>query len=187
MQWLAGMMGLAGGVPALLGLAARSVPGANGVTFLPYLSSGEQGPLWDATLRGAILGLTLGHGQQDLARALVEGIAIETRRCVDVLNEAGPPVREITAAGIGATSPLWWQLLADVAGCVVTVPAANSGLVSAFGAALIGAQAVGADAGRMRAGAPAERFHPNQQSASLWADIIRRHDHGLAMISGSRQ
>ena len=50
--------------------------GANGVSFLPYLGFGEQGALWDPTLRGAIGGLTLAHTRADVARALLEGIAL---------------------------------------------------------------------------------------------------------------
>jgi sugar (pentulose or hexulose) kinase len=188
MQWLAAVMGLAGGAPELLDLAAGSPPGADGLTFLPYFSSGEQGALWDSSLRGAILGLTLGHKREDLARALLEAIAIETRRCLGVLDETGHAVRDLKVAGMGAESSFFWQLLADATGRVITVPPSSATTVSALGAALIAAQAAGADPSTMhRHSEGAVLLHPNPESASLWADISRRHDRSLAMISGARQ
>lgn len=186
MQWLAAVMGLAGGAPELLELAAGSPPGADGLTFLPYLSSGEQGALWDSTLRGAILGLTLGHKREDLARSLLEAIAIGTRRCLDVLEETGDAVEDFKVAGIGAESSFFWQLLADATDRVITVPASAT-TVSALGAALIAAQAMGVDPNSMHRRTQGERVHPNPDSASLWADISRRHDRSLAMISGASQ
>jgi xylulokinase len=186
LQWLAGMMGLAGGASAVVELAAGSTPGAHGVSFLPYLSSGEQGALWDADLRGAIFGLQLIHRREDLARALLEGMAIESRRCLRVLDEAGLTSREITASGSAVGSLLFWQLLADATGCSVAIPPASATMVSALGAALIGAVAVGADPSKMRGDAPGEVVLPDAESGSVWADLSRRHDQHLAMISSAR-
>jgi sugar (pentulose or hexulose) kinase len=186
MQWLADIMGLAGGVPALLELAAGSMPGSNGVTFLPYLSSGEQGALWDATLRGAIFGLTLAHRREDLARALLDAIAIESGRCLRVLEEAGFASHEIKASGSGSGSPMVWQIIADATGCSVTIPPVNATMVSAFGASLIAALAVGADPSRIYAGAQAEQIHPAAESVSLWTGLSRRLDRHLAMISPAK-
>jgi sugar (pentulose or hexulose) kinase len=182
-QWLAGIMGLAGGASAVLELAEGSIPGSNGLTFLPYLSSGEQGALWDAALRGAIFGLTLGHRREDLARALLEAIAIESGRCIRVLKEAGFRSNQIMVSGAGGGSALVWQLLADATECSVTIPPPSVTMVSAFGAALMAAVAIGADPSPMRAGPGGEQFHPAAQSASLWTGLSRRHDEHLAMIS----
>jgi sugar (pentulose or hexulose) kinase len=162
------------------------MPGANGVTFLPYLSSGEQGALWDATLRGAIFGLTLGHRRADLARALLEAIAIESGRCITVLEQAGFASREIRVSGVRAGSPLVWHLLADATRCSVTIPPPNATMVSAFGASLIAAVSVGADPSLMYAGTRGEQVHPAAESASLWTGLSRRHDEHLAMISRTK-
>lgn len=56
----------------LFELAATSVPGANGLTFLPALS-GAMAPRWNDLLRGAFYGLGMNHTQADLARAVIEG------------------------------------------------------------------------------------------------------------------
>jgi hypothetical protein len=59
-------------------------------------------------------------------------------------------------------------------------------MVSAFGAALMAAVAIGADPSPMRAGPGGEQFHPAAQSASLWTGLSRRHDEHLAMISAKQ-
>ncbi len=46
--------------------------------FLPWLA-GERVPVDDARLRGAFLGLTLMHDAASLARAILEGVALNTR------------------------------------------------------------------------------------------------------------
>ena len=83
--WLSRLLGWSAG--AVDERAAASAPGAHGVTFAPHLAGGEQGALWDASLRGSVHGLTLQHGAGDLARAFLEGVCFEIRRCVEVLAE----------------------------------------------------------------------------------------------------
>ncbi len=56
--------------------------------MLPYLAPGEQGALWDPSLRGAIAGLSLDAGPGHLARGLLTGIVIESKRCIDTLGQA---------------------------------------------------------------------------------------------------
>src|SRR6202022_2506716 len=70
--------------------AAHSVPGANGLCFPPYLAGGEQGALWNPRLQGALIGLSVRHSRADIARAFLEGVFFEVRRCVEVLAETTP-------------------------------------------------------------------------------------------------
>ncbi len=93
--------------------AARSPPGANGLVFPPYLAGGEQGALWNPKLKGALFGLTLHHTQSDIARAYLEGVFFEIRRCIDVLAECGA-ISLIKASGNLTASPTSLQLLADI-------------------------------------------------------------------------
>ena len=59
----------------MLDAEAGSVPpGADGVTFLPYLQ-GERTPHRNASARGAFLGLSLAHARAHMTRAVLEGIA----------------------------------------------------------------------------------------------------------------
>jgi xylulokinase len=134
LSWLGSLIG-AEGSGGVLALAERSSPGADGVTFVPYLAFGEQGALWNPDLRGVIDGLTTAHGKEDVARALVEGIAVESRRCIDVLRENGCAPRTISATGAIAREPFLLRQLADATGTPVT--AVDHRSAAAVGAASI--------------------------------------------------
>ncbi|HEY1330312.1 MAG TPA: FGGY family carbohydrate kinase [Actinomycetota bacterium] len=184
-RWLAELMGLPDEA-ALHELAAKSVPGADGLTFLPYLGVGEQGALWDPDLRGAIAGMTLAHRRQDVARALLDGIALETRRCLAVLDDAGAATGEIHAGGPAAASAAFRQVLADATGRAVlwTSPAADS--PSAIGAARLAADAIGLQL----SGPPgdgAERTEPAPNSDRLWLDLWERHERTRSALGARRE
>ena len=95
--------------------ASRAAPGAGGVSFMPYLGGGEQGALWNPALRGALAGLGLGSGRAEIARAFLEGVAFEIRRCVEVLAES-QTLTEVVLAGGLAQSAFGLQLLANILG-----------------------------------------------------------------------
>jgi len=110
-RWVSGLFGWPDG--ALDAHAGQSAPGARGLTFAPYLAGGEQGALWDPALRGALNGLTLQHGAQDIARAFLEGVYFEIRRCIDVLAESAP-VRGLVVTGGIVEHASSLQMLADI-------------------------------------------------------------------------
>ncbi len=191
LAWLGGLLGLpdpAG--PHVVELATRAEPGAGGVVCLPYLGVGEQGALWDPGLRGVIGGLSLATGPAELARALLDGILVETRRCTDVLALAsGAPPGPIHADGWTTDHPQLRQWLADATGRVVLAPPVAAGpragpsgdaitrehVASALGAAQIASLAVGAAvAGGAAPSAP--RTEPDPEAQSRWAATAARHD-----------
>jgi xylulokinase len=93
--------------------AAGSVPGARGLFFAPYLAGGEQGALWDPSLSGVLQGLRLHHGAGDIARAFLEGVQFEIRRCLEVLAETRA-VDRILLSGHMAESKPSLHMLADI-------------------------------------------------------------------------
>ena len=102
--------------------AAAAVPaGANGLVFLPYLA-GERAPVFDEQARGAFVGLTLGHGRADLARAVLEAAAFSLRHVAEPLVEAGAPLRELRLAGRPSHDDTWARIKADVLGVPVAIP-----------------------------------------------------------------
>ena len=106
--------------------AAAEVPaGARGLFFAPYLGGGEQGALWNPRLRGALLGLSLAHGRAEIARAYLEGVFFEVRRCVEVLAENGP-IDALRVAGKIAESPAGLAMLCDILNRPVSVWAERS-------------------------------------------------------------
>jgi sugar (pentulose or hexulose) kinase len=114
--------------------------GANGLVFLPYLA-GERAPVFDEQARGAFVGLSLGHGRADLARAVLEAAAFSLRHVAEPLVEAGATVRELRLAGRPSHDDTWARIKADVLGVPVAIPAIESTAV--LGAAILAAAGSG--------------------------------------------
>jgi xylulokinase len=131
----------AGADAALNAEAATVPPGAEGVTFLPYLQ-GERTPHRDASARGAFLGLSLAHTRAHLTRAVLEGITFALRDSLSILQELGLSPNHLLLTGGGAKSPFIRRLQADVYG--MTVSTVNREEGPAYGAALLAAVGVGA-------------------------------------------
>jgi xylulokinase len=130
------------GAGAILDTEAASVPpGAEGVTFLPYLQ-GERTPHRDASARGAFLGLSLAHTRAHLTRAVLEGIAFALRDSLSILQELGLSPNRLLLTGGGAKSPFIRRLQADVYGVPVSTVNREEG--PAYGAALLAAVGAGA-------------------------------------------
>lgn len=134
---------LAGGTDslALNEEAAAIAPGADGVTFLPYLQ-GERTPHRDAAARGAFLGLSLAHSRAHLTRAVLEGVCFALRDSLTILQELELAPTHLLLTGGGARSPFVRQLQAEVFGLPVQTVNREEG--PAYGAALLGAVGAGA-------------------------------------------
>jgi xylulokinase len=115
--------GTAAGYERLFGDVAKVPAGADRLLFLPYLA-GERSPIWDPDARGAFVGLTLNHGTREMSRAVVESVAYAVRDVIEVMEEAGAPVRDLRITGRPSRSPVWNQIKADVTGRRILVPAA---------------------------------------------------------------
>ena len=127
---------------ALTAEAAAVPPGADGATFLPYLS-GERTPHADVHARGGVVGLRRSHGRGHLTRAVLEGVAFGLKDNARLLAEAGVPTPErVRLSGGAASSTLWRQILADVLEVPLEVPAV--GEAAALGAALLAGVGAGA-------------------------------------------
>ena len=120
--------------------AEASVPGANGLIFLPYFS-GERTPIHDPHSKGAVLGLTLASTRADIYRALIEGIAFATNHIFETYAEAGAPPVAIHAVGGGLRNRIWTQATSDVTGRAQFVRKVSIG--AAYGDAFLAALAVG--------------------------------------------
>lgn len=118
LRWLRELTGLSGqadAYPILSAEAAAVPPGAEGLIFLPYLS-GERTPHMDPLARGAFVGLSSYHGRGHLARAVMEGVALALHQILGISLGLGGQVERVIAAGGGAESVVWRQILADVLG-----------------------------------------------------------------------
>jgi xylulokinase len=173
--WLAGLLGDNLTAAGLVELAARADP-AQAPVLLPYLSPGEQGALWDPLLRGAVVGLDLSHGREHLARALVNGIVLESRRCLAVLDEICGSGRTVQVAGGSATDPSFRADLANATRRQVWMPRDDDRDHSARGAALIAALAVEGDWPDGAFSAVGVTAQPDHARAKLWDELWDAHE-----------
>jgi len=115
-------------------LAAQVPIGAEGVTFLPYLA-GERSPLWLEGAKGVFYGLDFSKSRGHVIRAVLEGVACSLEHNLRIARQAGCRVETLRAMGGAANSPLWTQLKADLTGCRIQVPRAET--ATAWGAACL--------------------------------------------------
>ena len=59
-------------------IAERTPAGSHGVLYTPWIY-GERAPVEDATVRAAIYNLSLENSREDIIRAVLEGVAFNTR------------------------------------------------------------------------------------------------------------
>jgi xylulokinase len=93
-------------------LAQQSPVGAKGLLFNPSMAGGSS---LDASphIRGALLGLDLGHTRSDVIRAAMEGIALNMRIVLDELRALCPVAEEMVAVGGSSRSALWRTMFAN--------------------------------------------------------------------------
>lgn len=178
-RWLSQLLGGRHDEAGLVALAADIEPSAAPL-FLPYLAPGEQGALWDDELRGTVAGLHLGHESGHLARGLLNGIVLESRRCLEVLADAGLPAGELRVAGWCASDAGVRRDLADACRRPVRVASAEGRDCSATGAARLLAAALGdriGDAdGDRGAGPSGDVVEPDEARARGWDELWERHE-----------
>jgi len=93
--------------------AAKAPVGSNKLLFNPSLAGGNsQDP--SAHLRGAYIGLDLKHGQSDMIRSAMEGIAMNLRLRLDLLRKYTRLEDEILFVGGGAKSRFYLGIFADM-------------------------------------------------------------------------
>jgi xylulokinase len=138
LRWLRDVVG--GDYVRLTAEAGEWGPGADGLTFLPYLQ-GERTPHADPFARGAFVGLSLSHDRGALVRAVLEGVAYGLRDSLELLRGLGVEPGAARASGGGARSDLWLRIVASVLGIPIERTAVEEG--AAYGAALLGAVATG--------------------------------------------
>ena len=119
-----------------------AAPGSGGVIFTPWLF-GERTPVEDATLRGGFFNQSLETGPAEMARAVFEGVAYNSRWLLGHVEKlAGTRLDPIVLAGGGARSPIWGQIFADILDRTIRV-AADPVMVNVRGAGLLAHAALG--------------------------------------------
>jgi xylulokinase len=140
MGWLQRVVAPDVAFDALVDEAAEWQPGAEGLTFLPYLT-GERAPHADPDARGSFTGLSVRHDRGALVRAVLEGVAFGLRDVLDLVTEVGGRPSVGRVSGGGARSDLWLRILASVLELPLERVAVDEG--AAYGAALLGGVTAG--------------------------------------------
>lgn len=118
-----------------IGPLAASVPDTGDVFVVPAFT-GLGSPWWDPYARGAILGLTRGTGKAELARAVVESMAYQTRDVLDAMTAAsGRRLDELRVDGGASVMDVLLQIQADQIGVPVSRPSSQE--TTALGAAYL--------------------------------------------------
>jgi glycerol kinase len=120
--------------------AEKSPIGANMLLAIPHLV-GAGAPHWNPYARGLIYGLSLGHKRRDIVRSILEGVAFEVKKNLEVFSELGIIPQELKLTGGGSRSDFWNQIYSDVLGitCVRNVIEEATSL----GAAILAATGAG--------------------------------------------
>ena len=119
---------------------AKTPVGSRGLFYIPYLA-GASAPNWDPYAKGSFVGLTLAHDYGCMARAVMEGISLETREILESFEKLGLELKEVRITGGGTKSDLWNQMQADIYGKPVSKLAIGEATV--LGAAILGGVGAG--------------------------------------------
>jgi len=112
-----------------------------GLLALDWLN-GRRTPYADQTLKGAVIGLTLGTTAPKIFRSLVEATAFGAKAIVDQFIKEGVEIEEVIAlGGIPKKNDLVMQVTSDVFNMPIKVAASEQ--ACALGAAMFGAVAAG--------------------------------------------
>lgn len=123
-------------------ITARVPAGANGVIYTPWIW-GERAPVDDKTVRAGLYNLSLNNTREDIIRAFLEGIALNTKWLMTPVEKfLGRKINSINIVGGGAQSDVWCQIFADVMDVEIK-QVAEPVYANARGAAWIGAVGLG--------------------------------------------
>jgi len=100
----------------------------------------------------------MAHGRPEIARATLEGVALNLRAILEVFREQNAPITAMRIIGGGARSPLWRQIVADVFNLPLLRPRLLVQATS-LGAAIAGAVGIG--------------LLPDYASALSWVQVER--------------
>ncbi len=106
---------------------------------LPYFSATGT-PYFDTRAKGAIIGLQLTTTKGEITKALLEGVAMEMKLNLEMMEKSGMKINTFIATGGGTRNKTWTQLKADVLNKKIIVH--NVRETGCYGAALLAISAI---------------------------------------------
>ncbi len=172
-QWLRDGLGFFASAAEVEALAT-SVPDSGGVVVVPAFT-GLGAPHWRPEARGVITGLTRGTTRAHIARATLEGIALQN---VDILRameaDSGRALRVLKVDGGAANNDLLMQFQSDVLGVEISRPELVE--TTALGAAFLAGLGAGVWTSKdaiARTWREQRRFKPSGDQAAVDAHLAR--------------
>ncbi len=174
-QWLRDGLGLIQSASEIERLAA-SVPSSAGVVFVPALT-GLGAPHWRPDARGVIVGLDRGITKAHIARATLEGIALQNADILGAMEaDSGVKLSALKVDGGAAANDLLMQFQADVLDVPIVRPTMLE--TTALGAGLLAGLATGVWSSRNEAKSAwreDRRFDPSMTTTDRDEHLARWH------------
>jgi glycerol kinase len=115
--------------------AAISANKDSEIVFIPAFT-GLGAPYWKTDARGAIFGLTRGTTQEDIIRAALKSIALQSMDVIEAMQlDTGKKIKELRVDGGAVKNGFLMQFQSDILGIPVLVPENNES--TALGAAYL--------------------------------------------------
>ena len=172
-QWLRDGLGMIDNAPDIEALAA-SVPDAGGVIMVPALA-GLGAPHWRPDARGIITGITRGTTRAHIARAALEGIALQNYDLLKAMeSDSGNQLQVLKVDGGASANDLLMQFQSDVLGVDISRPEFVE--TTALGAAFLAGLGTGlwkSKAEVTRVWREQRRFSPDPNRAHAEAMLAR--------------
>lgn len=165
-------------------IALESPPGANGILFNPSLAGGTSQDK-SVNIKGAFAGLSLANNRGDIARAVLEGIALNLKQSIGFLRKNTALKDEILFCGGGSKSAVWLQIFADVLNVNILKTNIDQDTAS-LGAAAVAAKGMGwiKDYGAVGAVHRREALYlPDPQRVKQYDKISEKFDRLAEMLS----
>lgn len=121
--------------------ASKSPKGSRNIFILPHLRGSGMGikPSLNSFSKCSIIGLNISHNKSDISRAILEGIAFESKAVLESLEKTGVEIEEMRATGGGTKSEFWLQIRANIMNKKIVVPKfKDAGLMGAIILASLG-------------------------------------------------
>ncbi len=155
----------------------EAVPcGCDGLAVLPHFM-GTSMPSFDSRVRGAFIGLTLGHTRAHISRAIMESCACLLKECLGPISGQGLAVSSMRSLGGGARSDLWLQMKADLLGIPVERPACPD--AGSLGAAMLSAAGTGRFSSIPKASEawyrPERVYEPDSSRHAAYQEVYQRY------------
>lgn len=150
-------------------LAQEVPPGSEGLIFTPWMY-GERCPLDDDSVRAGLFNLGLNHSREHILRAVLEGVVLNLRWALEVIENLYTPKAYLNLIGGGAQSDIWCQILADVTNHEIR-RVADPRHAGARGVALLASMSLGYMGSilEMKEKIHVDRvFNPNPENRSLY-------------------